>query len=223
MSHRQLPVCGRVEREAQLTLARPQRFLGLLALRQVVDDPGEEAAAVESHLADREVEGEDRAVLSPAGHLASEPDDAGLSRLQIPLQIAVVLLGVRRRHQHVDVATDDLVGPVAEEALARGVEQLDRAALVDDDDAVDTRGDDRAHALLAGGRSLEQLLPLDGGALGEHGDPTLAVEQVRHAESGHDERREGDLAGRIDVQRPVRAHEEVGHAEERQDGRHKTR
>ena len=72
--------------------------------------------------------------------------------------------------------------------------------------------------MLAGGGSLEQLLPLDGGALGEHGDPTFAVEQVRHAESGHDERPEGDLAFRIDVQRPVRAHEEVGHPEERQDG-----
>ena len=75
--------------------------------------------------------------------LAADADDLGLAGREIAREVAVVLLVIGRRHQHADIAADDLVCGIAEQPLGAGVERLDAAAGVDHDDAVDGRIDDR--------------------------------------------------------------------------------
>ena len=66
-------------------------------------------------LADRQMQRKRRAVLPTPLHLASDPDDLGAAGRQIARQIRVVLLVIRRRHQHVDVAAEHLLRRVAEQ------------------------------------------------------------------------------------------------------------
>ena len=87
--------------ELGLQLLQPR--LGLLPLGQVADEAGEEALVARSHLADRKLHREGRAVLALADHHAADADDAPLAGAQIALEIAIVRLAVGRGHQHLDV------------------------------------------------------------------------------------------------------------------------
>src|SRR6185312_12201266 len=86
--------------------------------------------------ADRKIHGKDGTVRAPPLYVAADADDPFFAGILIMLQILVVLVRVRRRHQHLDVAPDNLVGAVAEQPLAPLVEQLYGAGAIDDDDAV---------------------------------------------------------------------------------------
>src|SRR3546814_10892599 len=59
------------------------------------------------------------------------------------LQIAVMLAVIRLRHQHGDVAADHLVRAIAEQLLAGRVEQHHMTGLVEQDEPVDRRVDNR--------------------------------------------------------------------------------
>ena len=95
--------------------------------------------------------------LRRAGDFAADADDLLLARREVMVKIPVVALAVGARHQHVDVAAQHLADAIAEQPLRRRVECLNRPAIVDDDDAVDRRFDDRPHALFA---LAERLLDL---------------------------------------------------------------
>src|SRR5262249_61921083 len=56
----------------------------------------------------RSMDGECRTVPALRRDLAPDADDPGLSRGEVPLHVAVVLLAERRRHQPADVLADDL-------------------------------------------------------------------------------------------------------------------
>ena len=60
-----------------------------------------------------------------------------------------MLAGVRFRHQHPDVAPDELRGAIAEDPLGRRVDRPDPAVAVDDDDRVERRLDDGAEQRVA--------------------------------------------------------------------------
>ena len=124
---------------------------------QIVKDPGELPFAVDDHLADRQVERKRRAVPAQSGHLAADADDLLHAGREIAREIGVVLLVIRRRHQHVDVLADDVALGVPEQPLGRRIERFDAAVRVDDDDAVDRRLDDRPPARLAGAELLLEL------------------------------------------------------------------
>ena len=57
-------------------------------------------------------------------------------------KIAVVGFVIGRRHEHVDVPTDDFGAGIAEQPLGPAIERFDASLRVDDDDAVDRRVDD---------------------------------------------------------------------------------
>jgi hypothetical protein len=59
---------------------------------------------------------------------------------------------IRRRHQHVDIATDRFGRGIAEQPFGTAIEGLNRAGRVDDDDAVHRRVNDRVESLRALGR-----------------------------------------------------------------------
>ena len=66
--------------------------------------------------------------------------------VEVMIDVAVVVRAMRLRHQHADVLPEHLGFAVAEHPLGGGVERLDAAARIDDDDAVDRGVDDRAPA-----------------------------------------------------------------------------
>src|SRR5262249_18354943 len=88
-------------------------------------------------------------VLALACYDAADADDPSLSRSQISPKIAVMLVTVRVRHQHIDVAADDLTLGIAELPLGGLAERPDQPLLIDDDNRVGDRLDDRAQMRLA--------------------------------------------------------------------------
>ena len=75
----------------QLGLQFLQPGFGLLPLGQVADEAGEEAPVAGSHLADRQLHREGRAVLALADHDPADADDAPLAGAAVALEIAVML------------------------------------------------------------------------------------------------------------------------------------
>ena len=78
-------------------------------------------------------------------------------------EIAVVLFGVGRRHQHLHVLAEDFQGHIAEQPLGSGIEGIDRSFLVDRDDRIDGRIENgpRSRFALAQGfidRELDDLI-----------------------------------------------------------------
>ena len=147
------------------SLARRRCSSATRSLR-VVQDSGELAFPGDRHLADGQVERKDAAVAAAARHLPADADDPGVAGRHVAAQIAVVLVVVGRRHQHVDVAADDLGARISEQPFGSGIERLDVPALIDDDDPVDRRIDDRAQPFLGrlgvGDARLHLPLEIDG-------------------------------------------------------------
>jgi hypothetical protein len=134
---------GELLRETQLRLAAAQTLVRLLAQRDVVDEADEARRDGAGYLTDGQLAREHRTVPALSDHFATDADDAGFPRAVVPLQVTVVLGVEGLRHQHGDVAADHFVGAVAEDALRGTAELLDDAAVVDDDDGVDRRVEQR--------------------------------------------------------------------------------
>ena len=88
--------------------------------------------AFERDLAHRKLHWEGAAVLSLADDDASDADNLSLSGSQIAIQITVMLMTVRCRHQHADIAALHLADGESEEALRSCAKGLDCPSLVDD-------------------------------------------------------------------------------------------
>ena len=107
-------------RRLRLGAGRPLAGQQLLALRlaplsrgDIPDDRDAHAPVAEAHLAERELHGEDRAVLAPSEHLTRAP------RRAVGRQQAAGILG---GEQAAEVVVDDLGGREAEGPLGRRVE-----------------------------------------------------------------------------------------------------
>src|SRR2546429_1268108 len=59
----------------------------------------------------------------PSHHLAADADDLALSAAMEIVEVAVELLAIGRRHQHLDVLSYRLVRPVSEQPLALRIER----------------------------------------------------------------------------------------------------
>jgi hypothetical protein len=77
-----------------------------------------------------------RAVLAPPDHLAAGADDLPLARAPKMIEVLIVLLAIRARHQHLDVLANHLAGGVLEQSFASRVEHQHATAHVNQDDAV---------------------------------------------------------------------------------------
>ncbi len=132
-----------------VSLALAEHLLGPLALGDVADDAGENPPLTQPDLAHREIHWEGAAVLATADDLAADADDLPLAGPEVTGQVVVVLVAIRCGHQHADVLAEQLLGRISEVRSAGGIEALDRAALVNGDDAVDGRIDDAAYPRLA--------------------------------------------------------------------------
>ena len=94
--------------------------------------------------------GNEGAVAPAARHLAADADDLGLAGLEIALEVSVVFLMLRRRHQQADIAPEDFGFGISEQPFGATVERLDDSPGVDDDDAVGRGVENRVEPFGAG-------------------------------------------------------------------------
>jgi hypothetical protein len=92
--------------EFRLQLVEPG--LGLLALGQVANEAGEDAALADARFADRKLHREGAAVAAQAGDDPPDADDPPLSGRAVTVEIGIVALAVGRGHQHSDVLAEGL-------------------------------------------------------------------------------------------------------------------
>jgi hypothetical protein len=140
-------VDGRVDDRPPASLARPQRALEVHAPGQVAQHPRELPLTGDPHFPDRQMHRKERAVSPPPGHLTARTDDPRLAGREVPLEIRVVLLMMRRRHQDADVPPDHFLIGIPEQLLRTTVEGFDLTASVDDDDAIDGHVENGVEAL----------------------------------------------------------------------------
>src|ERR671925_74831 len=89
-------------------------------------------------------------VCAQAGHLTTDSDDFRAARSQISRQVVVVLVAIRRRHQHRDIASNDISLSMSKETFCAWIEFFDAAVRIDDDDGVYCRLDDRTPSQFVG-------------------------------------------------------------------------
>ena len=123
-----------------------------LTVGNIASDAGEQQALRQMHRPHREVHRKHRAVLAQAFDLAADADDPGLPGRQIVLNVLVMIATIGLRHQQPDVVPDHLVGGIAEHPLGGMVETLDDAAIIDGDDAVHRRIQNRPVAFQSFGQ-----------------------------------------------------------------------
>ena len=78
-------------------------FLQLLAVGDIADHAGEKAQVID--LADGQVHRKRGTVLAHAGNLTAHADDVWSPGFQVAGDVVVVLVTVRRRHEHANVLT----------------------------------------------------------------------------------------------------------------------
>ncbi len=144
-----LPKLGHARYVDELGLELLEATLRFLPLGEIADESGEDAFSFDARFADCELDRKIRSVLAPASDHAPDADDPLLACPQVALEIPVVLIAIRNRHQDADIPTDELGLAVAKEPLGRRIEGSDAATLVDNDEGVGRRIDDRAQARLA--------------------------------------------------------------------------
>ena len=141
----------------QLRLQLMEAVLVLLPLGQIADESDELPLPGEQDLAHRKLHRKRAAVLALADDDPSLADDPALAGREVACQIAVVLAGIRLRHQHADVAAVDFIGREAELAFRGLAEGLHQPALVDDHHRVRNGGQDRPQMRLTPVQLLDQI------------------------------------------------------------------
>ncbi len=158
----------------QLVLQLVQPLLGLLPLGKVPDEAGVEPRARAVHLADGQLHREGGAVLALADHHPADADDPPLTGPGIAVEIAVMLLTVRLRHQDPHIAADGVLGGIAEQALGGLAEGLDRPLVVDHHHCVGHGLEDGPKVILPRHQLRGRPLALDQGA------PSALAHQARN-------------------------------------------
>jgi len=109
-----------------------EQLLTFLTLGQVTYESNELPLPLEQDLAHRQFHREGAAIVALADDHASHADDVPLAGGEVSIQIAVVLVPIRRGHQHADVASLNLANGESEKALRGRAEGLDHPLLVND-------------------------------------------------------------------------------------------
>src|SRR5215467_5018147 len=133
--------------ELRLQLLQPR--LRLLTLRDVADKASEKVTVAGSHFSYRQLHREGRAVLALTDHDAANSDDSPFSSSQISPQVIIVILPVGRRHQHLDVFSNNFLPGIAEQPLGCRAERLHDSVLADHDHRIRHGIEDRREMSLA--------------------------------------------------------------------------
>jgi hypothetical protein len=85
----------------------------------------------------REVKGNDGAILAPPDHLATNPDDLGFSGFAVGSQTIVVCAPIGFRHQRADVLSNGFFDRVAEDRFRDPIKGLNSPVFVGHNDNID--------------------------------------------------------------------------------------
>ena len=120
-----------------------QRRFGSQTIADVPHDADEQAAAVLVHLGDSEFQLQTGATLAQTDNASvANADDLRRCACHIGVDVVVMNASGWIRHQHADIAADQLLRLVAKRACHRGIDRLDACRLIDCDQAVvDAVGD----------------------------------------------------------------------------------
>ena len=99
----------------------------------LLEDTSEETLVLITLLSDSQEDRDERTVLGLSDDAASNTDDLGLSSVHVGLEVAVVGLAVRRRHEHGNILTNNVDERVSQEILSSLVETVDGTLGVDND------------------------------------------------------------------------------------------
>jgi len=143
---------GLLVRDHLQPLASGRRVvLGALTLGNVADVPDEGRFVGRVGPRHGQLDGELVSVGAHRGELDPPFEDVRVSGGGVPGQPPAMCGPQRRRHERFrQLPADDFIGAAPEDALGRGVDLGHAASLVDDDDAVEGRREDRAVTGLAG-------------------------------------------------------------------------
>ena len=152
-----------------------------------VADASKETQAVQVYFAHRQRDRKRRAIPALSADFPPDADDVRLTHLEVPHQVAIVFLPVRRGHEHPDVLSNHFVGGIAKEALGCWVDRLNGPTHVDGDNAVCGSLED---GLLAGFTVPQCRLGLLArrDTADEPEQPRMLVLEAGH--SGHGQRRD---------------------------------
>src|SRR5213078_2065116 len=162
--------------------------LSLLALGDVADEAGEGGRSGQRDARDRELDRELGAVGAHAGDLEPLAEDSRVTGVEVTGEPGAVLVAKARRDDHLDhLAADDLVGLVPEGPLGGRVEFEHAPVVVDRDDAIERRLEDRSMPRLSlahrslGAAALDELADLAAEALGRRQELVVGLlEAARH-------------------------------------------
>jgi len=105
-------------------------------LSQVPNEDGEQMGRRQPDLAHLQFHRKRRAILASGDHGAADGKDMPLTGGRIAFDIAILISGVRGRHQAVDIAADEFGGCGSEHPLRRRADGLNEPPVIDDDEAV---------------------------------------------------------------------------------------
>nr|WP_231954357.1 hypothetical protein [Pirellulimonas nuda] len=117
--------------------------LVLFRLGEVAQNACEESAISQPELAYCKIGWKLRPASPSTDDFSSQPDDPLFAGSQVVLQVRVVLSAEGRGHEHRDVLPDYLVGSVAKHPAGGQIRRVADAAMVDRDDRVDSRVENR--------------------------------------------------------------------------------
>ena len=126
----------------QFALEFLQSCLGLLALGQIPDEPGEEALAFRLHLTHGQFDRKGRPVTALADDYPPLADDPSLTGSIVAIQVTIMRAAIGIGHQQADIPPGDFRPLPSEHPLGCRTEIADRSGLVDYDHCIRYRIED---------------------------------------------------------------------------------
>ncbi len=120
-------------------LGLAQGLLRRLLTGEVVDNAGKVHPPIHLEFADGQMHGEGRAIAPPTGDFTADADDLAHAGCKVIGDIAVMRRVVWLGHQEMDIAPDELVLGIVEQACRCRIDRGDDAAAIDGDDGIDRR------------------------------------------------------------------------------------
>src|SRR3546814_14156680 len=114
-----------------------------MSLGKIADEAGEHALLVTDSLTHRKLHGKGRTITPAGQHRSANADDPALAGGKIALEIAVMAVLVRRRHEPADIRSDYLRFQIAKKLFGGSADRDDDALLVDHDHCIRARRADR--------------------------------------------------------------------------------
>jgi hypothetical protein len=166
-----------------------EQALTLLTLRQVTYEANELPFSLVRDFPDRELHREYRSIPSLADDNTPHSNDLSFSGSEIMTQIAVMLMTVRRGHQHADIPSLNLGSGESEQALGGCAKGLDYPPLVDDHHRIRDSLENGPQMSMAERELLVCSAKLAGGAL--ISKKKRAHCRAQHCQYGHRRRDQG--------------------------------